>query len=154
MAFDFITKKPAKGIRSSSFMNLPAITAVARDKGVVTMIDNTWSSPYFCQPIKLGVDVVIEACTKYVVGHSDVMIGTSCANKETWPAIENMAGLLGHTAGPDDVYLAQRGMRTLSVRLKQHWENGLKIAQWLKNQDMVDVFKPPALPDDQGHTLW
>jgi cystathionine beta-lyase len=108
----------------------------------------------YCKPFDLGADVSIQAGTKYIVGHSDVMIGTASATKEAWPAIDTMAGLLGHAAGPDDVYLAQRGMRTLSVRLKQHWENGLKVAEWLREQDMVEVVMHPALPNDPGHSLW
>ena len=144
----------APGTATFVMQDIPAIADAAHKMGCVVMMDNTWASPLYCKPFTLGVDVSIQAGTKYIVGHSDVMIGTSCANKETWPAVENMAGLLGHAAGPDDVYLAQRGMRTLSVRLKRHWENGLKVADWLRDQDMVEVVMHPALTEDPGHDLW
>ena len=144
----------APGTATFVMQDVPAIADAAHGKGCIVMMDNTWASPLYCKPLELGADVSIQAGTKYIVGHSDVMIGTACATKEAWPAIDNMAGLLGHAAGPDDVYLAQRGMRTLSVRLKQHWENGLIVAEWLKGQDMVEVVMHPAMPEDPGHALW
>ena len=144
----------APGTATFVMQDIPAIADAAHAKGCIVMMDNTWASPLYCKPFDLGADVSIQAGTKYIVGHSDVMIGTASATKEAWPAIEAMAGLLGHAAGPDDVYLAQRGMRTLSVRLKQHWENGLKVAEWLRELDMVEVVMHPALPNDPGHTLW
>ena len=144
----------APGTATFVMQDIPAIAEAAHKRGCTVLMDNTWASPLYCKPFELGVDVSIQAGTKYIVGHSDVMIGTACATKEAWPQLEAMAGLLGHAAGPDDVYLAQRGMRTLSVRLKQHWENGLKVADWLLGQDMVECVMHPALPDDPGHALW
>ncbi|MFP6749026.1 MAG: cystathionine beta-lyase [Alphaproteobacteria bacterium] len=151
----------APGTATFVMQDIPAIAEAthaaapaSEGGGCVVMMDNTWASPLYCKPFELGVDVSIQAGTKYIVGHSDVMIGTACATKEAWPELEATSAMLGQTAGPDDVYLAQRGMRTLSVRLKQHWENGLKLAEWLRGQDMVECVMHPALPDDPGHALW
>ena len=144
----------APGSQTFGMQDIPAIAEAAHARGCTVLMDNTWASPLYCKPFTLGVDVSIQAGTKYIVGHSDVMIGTACANEASWPELEVTSRMLGHTAGPDDVYLAQRGMRTLSVRLKQHWENGLKVAEWLKGQDVVECVMHPALPDDPGHELW
>jgi len=144
----------APGSQTFVMQDIPAIAEAAHAKGCTVLMDNTWASPLYCKPFTLGVDVSIQAGTKYIVGHSDVMIGTACASKEAWPELETTSRMLGHTAGPDDVYLAQRGMRTLSVRLKQHWENGLILAEWLKGQDIVECVMHPAMPDDPGHALW
>ncbi len=143
------------GSLSFEMMDVPAVTAIARDKGVLTMIDNTWSSPYLCQPINLGVDVVIEACTKYVVGHSDVMMGSVTVNtEEHFQALKNMANAYGYHAAPDDCYLALRGLRTISVRLQRHQENAMKVATWLHARPEIERVLYPALPDDPGHELW
>jgi cysteine-S-conjugate beta-lyase len=144
----------APGSQTFVMQDIPAIAEAAHARGCTVMMDNTWASPLYCKPFTLGVDVSIQAGTKYIVGHSDVMIGTACATKEAWPTLETTSRMLGQTAGPDDIYLAQRGMRTLSVRLKQHWESGLKVAEWLRGQDMVECVMHPALPDDPGHELW
>ncbi len=144
----------APGSQTFVMQDIPAIAEAAHARGCTVLMDNTWASPLYCKPFTLGVDVSIQAGTKYIVGHSDVMIGTACATEAAWPELEVTSRMLGHTAGPDDVYLAQRGMRTLSVRLKQHWENGLKVAEWLKGQDIVECVMHPALPDDPGHELW
>ncbi len=144
----------APGSQTFVMQDIPAIADAAHARGCTVMMDNTWASPLYCKPFTLGVDVSIQAGTKYIVGHSDVMIGTACANKKAWPELEATSRMLGQTAGPDDIYLAQRGMRTLSVRLKQHWESGLKVAEWLAGQDMVECVMHPALPDDPGHALW
>ncbi|MEK9752937.1 MAG: cystathionine beta-lyase [Rhodospirillaceae bacterium] len=143
------------GSLSFEMQDVPAIAAVARDRGIVTMADNTWSSPYLCQPLSLGVDVVIEACTKYVVGHSDVMMGSVTVNtEEHFLAVKNMANAYGYHAAPDDCYLALRGLRTISVRLQRHQENALKVAKWLQSRPEIARVLYPALPDDPGHALW
>lgn len=143
------------GSLSFEVMDVPAVCAVARERGVVTIIDNTWSSPYFCQPISLGVDVVCEASTKYVVGHSDVMMGTAtAASEEHFQQLKGIANSLGYHAAPDDCYLALRGLRTLAVRMPRHQENGLKVARWLQGRPEIAEVRYPALPDDSGHELW
>ncbi|MEK9722546.1 MAG: cystathionine beta-lyase [Rhodospirillaceae bacterium] len=143
------------GSLSFEMMDVPAITAVAKDRGVLTLIDNTWSSPYLCQPIGLGVDVVIEACTKYVVGHSDVMMGSVTVNSDDhYQQLKGTANALGYHAAPDDCYLALRGLRTIAVRMPRHQENALKVATWLQSRPQVAQVLYPALPDHPGHALW
>jgi len=144
----------APGSQTFEMQDIPAVADVAHKHGAVVMIDNTWASPLYFKPFQHGVDVSIQAGTKYIVGHSDVMIGTVTATKEAWSTLEDTSRSLGQTAGPDDVYLAQRGIRTLSVRLKQHWENGLKLAEWFKKQPEVECVMHPALPEDPGHEIW
>jgi cysteine-S-conjugate beta-lyase len=135
--------------------DVPAIAEVCRAVGVRTVIDNTWSSPLLFQPLNCGVDFVVEAATKYVVGHSDAMLGTSTVgNEEDYLAIKATANSLGYSAAPDDCYLGARGLRTLSVRLERHQKNALKVAEWLQGQSAVERVLYPALPDDPGYELW
>ncbi|WP_288900706.1 cystathionine beta-lyase [uncultured Sneathiella sp.] len=144
----------APGSQTFEMQDIPAIADVAHAKGAVVLTDNTWASPLFFKPFEHGVDISIQAGTKYIVGHSDVMIGTVTANKEYWSQLQKSANMLGQTAGPDDVYLAQRGIRTLSVRLNQHMENALQVAEWLKGRPEVHSVLHPAMPDDPGHAIW
>lgn len=135
--------------------DVPAIAAACRERGVLTAIDNTWSSPYLCQPITLGVDYVVEASTKYVVGHADTMMGTiTVATEDHYKNLKNTTNSLGFAVGPDDCYLALRGLRTLSVRLERHAKNALKVAEWLGQRAEVERVLYPALPSDPGHVLW
>lgn len=134
--------------------DVPAICAAARARGIPAAIDNTWATPLYCKPLALGVDVSIQAATKYVVGHSDAMLGTITANEAAWPRVRSAHHELGLCAGPDDVYFAQRGLRTMAVRLKRHWETGVRLAAWLARQPEVERVLHPALPDDPGHALW
>ncbi|MEE8270586.1 MAG: cystathionine beta-lyase [Alphaproteobacteria bacterium] len=135
--------------------DVPAIAAVARTRGITTMLDNTWATPLFLKPLALGVDVSIHAATKYIVGHSDAMLGLAvCADERTYVRLKSCANEIGHSAAPDDVYLATRGLRTLAVRLKQHQENALTIARWLQSRPEVVRVMYPALEDDPGHAIW
>ncbi|MEH6495989.1 MAG: cystathionine beta-lyase [Pseudomonas marincola] len=142
------------GSQTFEMQDIPAIVDAAHKKNAIVIMDNTWASPLFYKPFSHGVDVSIQAGTKYIVGHSDVMIGTVTTTKELWPTLQASAAGMGQTTGPDDVYLAQRGLRTLSVRLKQHMENGIKVAEWLKGQSQVHSVLHPALSDHPGHDLW
>ncbi|WP_037493189.1 cystathionine beta-lyase [Sneathiella glossodoripedis] len=142
------------GSQTFEMQDIPAIAEAAHKAGAVVLMDNTWASPLYYKPFEHGVDVSIQAGTKYIVGHSDVMIGTVTTTKEHWPALQACANIMGQTAGPDDVYLAQRGLRTLSVRLKQHMENAIKVAEWLKGRPEVHSVLHPALEDHPGHDLW
>ncbi|GLQ07535.1 cystathionine beta-lyase [Sneathiella chinensis] len=142
------------GSQTFEMSDIPAIAEVAHKKGAVVMMDNTWASPLYYKPFEHGVDVSIQAGTKYIVGHSDVMLGTVTTTQEHWATLQAGANLTGQTAGPDDVYLAQRGLRTLSVRLKQHMENGIRVAEWLKGRPEVHSVLHPALSDHPGHDLW
>jgi cystathionine beta-lyase len=134
--------------------DVPAITAIARDRGIVTLIDNTWATPLFFPAIAAGVDISILACTKYIVGHSDVMLGSATANPALFPKLRQMAFLFGQMTSPDDAWLAARGIRTLGVRLAQHQSSALQIARWLATRPEVAQVLHPALPDCPGHALW
>jgi cysteine-S-conjugate beta-lyase len=134
--------------------DVPAICTAARERGLATLIDNTWATSYFFPALAAGVDLSIVACTKYVVGHSDVMLGSVTANEKYWPRLVQTARGLGQCCSPDDAFLAARGLRTLGVRLRQHHANGLKVAHWLAEQPQVARVLHPALPDCPGHEYW
>ena len=134
--------------------DVPAIVAVAKKHGLVTLIDNTWATPLFLPTAAMGVDLSIIACTKYIVGHSDVMIGSVTASTATWDTLRDTAQVLGFCVSPDDAYLTTRGLRTLAVRLRQHEASALEIAQWLRAQPQVGRVLHPALPECPGHDLF
>jgi cystathionine beta-lyase len=134
--------------------DIPAIAAVAHAQGACVLMDNTWATPLFFRAHEHGVDLSIQAGTKFLSGHSDVMIGTISANEEWWPKLSERHGLLGQHVGPDDVYLALRGLRTLAVRLARHQESGLRVAAFLAARPEVARVLHAALPSDPGHALW
>lgn len=134
--------------------DVPAIIAAAKARGVVTLIDNTWATPLYLRTIERGIDMSILACTKYVCGHSDVMIGSVTANTEWWPKLRATTYALGQCVSPDDAWLSARGLRTMGVRLEQHRTSALKVAQWLADQADVARVLHPALPDCPGHAEW
>lgn len=134
--------------------DIPAITAVARARGVTTMLDNTWATPLLFPALAHGVDVTMMSLTKYVGGHSDAMMGSLTANRATWPKLRQAAYQLGQSVSPDDCALILRGLRTLDVRLARHGENGLAIANWLAGRPEVGRVLHPALPGDPGHSIW
>ena len=134
--------------------DIPAITALAKAKGIVTLLDNTWATPFFFPALAHGIDITILACTKYIVGHSDVMLGSVTATPEYFPKLRQTAYLLGQMVSPDDAWLASRGLRTLGVRLNQHQESALQIARWLADQPDVARVLHPGLPSCPGHENW
>lgn len=134
--------------------DVPAITHVARARGIVTLIDNTWATPLLFPAIQKGVDLTILACTKYIVGHSDAMLGSVTANPKHWQALRTTTYALGQHVGPDDAWLGARGLRTLDVRMARHQENALAVARWLATRDEVARVLHPALPDCPGHDIW
>jgi cystathionine beta-lyase len=134
--------------------DVPAIAKVAHRHDATVIMDNTWGTPLHFRAFEHGVDVSVQAATKYVGGHSDLILGTATATKQAWPALMQATYSLGQCAAPDDIYLAQRGLRTLHVRLKRHWETGLVLAEWLGKQPEVERILHPALPGDAGHALW
>lgn len=136
--------------------DLPALVAITRQHQDITVaVDNTWGSSLLYQPLALGADISVVAGTKYLVGHSDVMLGAVVTRTPAMShRIADMADLLGHAVSPDDAALALRGVRTLSVRMQQHQANALHIAQWLQHQPTIHTVFHPALPDDPGHALW
>jgi cystathionine beta-lyase len=136
-------------------IDVPALVAVAKKHGITTVMDNTWATPVFFRPLEHGVDLSVMAATKYVVGHSDAMLGViSCRDEARWETVKRTAMLYGYCAGPDEAYLGLRGLRSMPTRLKQHWATGLQLADWLRTQREVVRVLHPALPDDPGHALW
>ncbi len=136
-------------------LDLPAIAAVARARGIPLATDNTWSGGWFCQPLRLGANISIQAATKYIAGHSDVMQGIVVTDSEELTGrIATAYEALGLTVGADDAYLALRGVRTLPVRLAQHQRHATRVAEWLQEQPQVGRVFYPALPSDPGHALW
>jgi cysteine-S-conjugate beta-lyase len=144
----------APGSQSFEMPDIPAIAAVAHGRGALVIDDNTWATPLYHRSLELGVDISMQAGTKYIGGHSDIMFGTISANAKAWPVLTENIRLLGVCAGPDDVYLALRGMRTLSVRLAQHHRSGLEMARWLAARGEVQRVLHPALESDPGHAIW
>lgn len=134
--------------------DVPAIVAVAKAHGLTTLIDNTWATPLLLPVIGMGVDYSIMACTKYVVGHSDVMLGSVTAGPGRFDALRTVSHQLGQTASPDDAWLGARGLRTMGVRLAQQGAAALGIAEWLKGRDEVARVLHPALSDCPGHDVF
>ena len=134
--------------------DIPAICAAAKARDIVTLLDNTWATPYFFPAIEKGIDITILAATKYIVGHSDVMLGSVTATEKYWTRLRQTAQALGQVASPDDAWLATRGLRTLAVRMRAHEAAALKIAEWLAGQPQVKSVLHPALPNCPGHDIW
>ncbi len=144
----------APGSQSFEMPDIPAIAAVAHARGAFVIDDNTWATPLYHRSLEQGVDISMQAATKYIGGHSDIMFGTISANARAWPLVQETIRLLGVCAGPDDVFLALRGLRTLSVRLARHYASGLEMARWLANRPEVARVLHPALETDPGHAIW
>jgi cysteine-S-conjugate beta-lyase len=144
----------APGSQSFEMPDIPAIASVAHARGVLVIDDNTWATPLYHRSLDQGVDISMQAATKYIGGHSDIMFGTISANASAWPMVAEAIRLLGVCAGPDDVFLALRGLRTLAVRLAQHHRSGLEMARWLATRPEVVGVLHPALEDDPGHAIW
>jgi cystathionine beta-lyase len=142
------------GSLTFEMQDVPAIAAIAKRAGVATIIDNTWATPVYFKPLAHGVDIAVQSVTKYIGGHSDLMLGIITMTEANYVRIRQVVNELGHHAAPDDCYLAQRGLRTLSVRLRRHGETALTLARWLQRQPEVAKVHYPALPDDAGHALW
>ena len=134
--------------------DVPAIVAIAKKHGISTVIDNTWASPVFFHPLKLGVDISFVAATKFIVGYSDAVVGLAICNEESFPKARGIASSLGYHAAPDDSYLAFRGLRTAPLRMRQHEKNGMSLAQWLLEPPEISRVFHPALPDHPGHAVW
>jgi cystathionine beta-lyase len=134
--------------------DIPAIAEAAHKRHIHVIADNTWATPLLFDAFAHGVDMNLHAATKYIVGHSDAMLGVVTANNATWKDLRDTHGNLGMHVGPDDAYLGQRGLRTLAVRLKQHQETALALAEWLQRRKEVARVLHPALPQDPGHKLW
>jgi cystathionine beta-lyase len=144
----------APGSLSFEIQDVPAIATAAHAKGATVLMDNTWASPLYFRAFEKGVDLSIQAATKYIGGHSDLMLGTVSANKATWEHLSDAVHLLGLCVGPDDIYLGLRGLRTMGVRLAQHHQSALKVARWLEQRPEIARVLHPALASCPGHALW
>ena len=144
----------APGSQSFEMQDIPAIAAVARQRDVCVIMDNTWATPLFFPPHERGVDLAIEAGTKYLSGHSDLLLGLVSANEKYWPQLKATHESMANCAGPEDVFLALRGMRTMELRLREAERQGLALARWLAARPEVARVLHPALPDDPGHAIW
>jgi cystathionine beta-lyase len=142
------------GSLTMEVQDVPGICAAARESGAITLLDNTWATPLLFEALPAGVDVSILAATKYVGGHSDVMLGTATSTSEHFERVQQISWDLGQCVSPDDAWLASRGLRTMAIRLKQHEASALRLAQWLKRQPQVGRVLHPALPDCPGHEYW
>jgi cystathionine beta-lyase len=144
----------APGSLTFEMQDIPAIAEVVHSKGALVLMDNTWASPLYFKALEKGVDLSIQSGTKYIGGHSDLMLGTVSANKEALPRLKETAYGMGLCVGPDDMNLGLRGLRTLAVRLARHHQSGLAVARWFEGRPEVLRVLHPALPGDPGHAIW
>ncbi|MBU6498610.1 MAG: cystathionine beta-lyase [Rhodospirillales bacterium] len=142
------------GSHTFEVQDIPALAALAHARGAKVLMDNTWGIHFF-QPFRHGVDVSIQALTKYVVGHSDVLLGSVTTNSDAdWERLRTAAMQLGQYASPDDCWLALRGVRTMAVRLAHQMQSGITVAAWLAGRPEVAQVLHPALPGAPGHAIW
>ena len=136
--------------------DVPAIVKAVRSKApeAIIMIDNTWAAGVLFKALEFDIDISIQAATKYLIGHSDGMIGTAVSNARCWDQLRENAYLMGQMVDADTAYMTSRGIRTLGVRLRQHHESSLKVAEWLAQHPQVERVNHPALPDSKGHEFW
>jgi len=157
---DLITDKTklvfteSPGSQTFEVQDIPAIVEAAHARGAIVIMDNTWATPLYFKPFAHGVDVSTHAATKYIVGHADAMLGVITTSAGATARIARTHDELGLCPGPEDVYLALRGLRTLSVRLERHQRTGLHLADWLAERAEVDRVLHPGRPDDPGYDLW
>jgi cystathionine beta-lyase len=142
------------GSQTFEMQDIPAIAKVAHERGAIVLMDNTWATPLYFRALDKGVDLSIQAGTKYIGGHSDLMLGTVSANAATWPRLRETVLTAGLCVGPDDMYLGLRGLRTMGVRLERHQKSALAVAQWLQQRPEVLHVLHPALASDPGHAIW
>lgn len=142
------------GSITMEIQDVPTLTTIAQQHNIVTILDNTWAAGVNFSPFDFGVDISVQAATKYIVGHSDVMLGTAVANERCWDQLREQSYLMGQCVSPDDAYLGLRGLRTLDVRLRQHEQNSLKVAKWLAKHPLVDHVRHPALESCPGHKFY
>lgn len=142
------------GSLTMEVQDVPSIARVASQHDIVTMMDNTYASPFNFRPLEHGIDISIHSATKYINGHSDIMLGVASANKKNWRQLQERSYQLGQCASVDDIYTSLRGLRTLSVRLRQHEQNTLPIVEFLDGHELVDRILHPALESCEGHEIF
>lgn len=135
-------------------VDIPAVSALCKARGVLLAVDNTWGSGYLCRPLALGADISVMALTKYVAGHSDVMMGAVCTTEAAFDPLAMASDAFGNTVSADDAWLVMRGARTLAARMAIHQQQALVVAQWLKGRAEVAKVIHPALADHPGHAIW
>ncbi|MGN2411290.1 cystathionine beta-lyase [Pseudomonas syringae] len=134
--------------------DLPALSQLCKAKSLLLAVDNSWGSGVLYKPLELGADISLMALTKYVAGHSDVMMGSVSTTENHWQTLKTMNTAVGNTVSPDDAYLVLRGARSLAARMAMHERHAMQVAQWLQGQPQVARVLYPALPDDPGHAIW
>ncbi len=144
----------APGSNTFEMQDVPAIAAAAHRQGAVVTMDNTWATPLFFRPLDFGVDISIQASTKYPAGHADILLGTVSANAEHWRRLRQTNGALGICGAADDAYQVLRGLRTMGVRLERHQESAVEIAEWLEGREEVARVLSPVLSSFPGHAIW
>ena len=142
------------GSLSFEIQDVPAIAATARMRNAAVLLDNTWASPVHFRALEKGVDLSIQSGTKYIGGHSDVMLGVVASNKSAWKRLKETVFEMGLCVGPDDMFLGLRGLRTMGVRLAQHYAAGMKVARWLEARPEILRVLHPALESHPGHAIW
>lgn len=142
------------GSQTFEMQDIPAIAKVAHEKNCLVIGDNTWGTPLYMKPFELGIDISIHSATKYISGHSDLVMGVITCKKDLYASLLRTHRNTGACQSADNCYLAQRGLHTMATRLKQHYENGLLAAMWLKNRPEMEVVLHPALPGAPGHDIW
>ena len=142
------------GSQTMEVQDIPAIAEVAHGKNCIVILDNTWAGGFYFNAFAHGCDVSVQAATKYIVGHSDAMLGSTVCNEKTWGQFKQAFETMGQFAGPDDMYLALRGLRTMSVRLERHMRNATAVAEWLRGRSEVESVLYPALSNAPGHEVW
>ena len=142
------------GSQTMEVQDIPAIAEAAHKAGALLMVDNTWGAGHYFKAFEHGADISIQAATKYLVGHSDAMMGTVTCTRETWEPFKDAYEQMGQFAGPDDMYLTLRGIHTLDVRLERHMKNAVSVAEWLRGRAEVETVLYPALSNAPGHELW
>ncbi|WP_375459604.1 cystathionine beta-lyase [uncultured Enterovirga sp.] len=144
----------APGSQTFEMQDIPAIAEAAHAAGACVLMDNTWATPLFFPPHARGVDICIEAGTKYLSGGSDLLLGLTSANETWWKRLRDTFDSFAMCAGPEDVFLGLRGLRTMALRLREHERQALDMARWFKARPEVHAVLHPALPDDPGHAIW
>lgn len=142
------------GSQSFEIQDVPAMTALAKQRGIATIIDNTWATPIFFRAHEHGCDISVEAGTKYLSGHSDLLMGIVSANDAWWPKLRETYDLMAMLPGAEDCFLALRGLRTMFIRLKEAEKRGLEMAAWLQSRPEVQKVLHPAFADCPGHEIW
>ncbi len=144
----------APGSQTFEMQDIPAIAAVAHERGAVVMMDNTWATPLFFPPHERGVDIAIEAGTKYLSGSSDLLMGLVSANERCWKQLRRTYELYASCVGPEDIFLCLRGIRSMKLRLREHERQALEMARWLQERPEVARVLHPGLESDPGHAIW